>query len=125
MLLSGKSLLEVRSIFEVSLATLRKYIPGGIGGLKARYPNVVIPKRPYVRRPRGPGLKRVGRPAKLTPKQAVQIADMRAARTTINEIAATMGVKRTTIYSYLKRAKPAPCSGPEPAEDDSKANKND
>jgi hypothetical protein len=42
MLLSGKSLLEVGSIFEVSLATLRKYIPGGIGGLKAKYPNLGV-----------------------------------------------------------------------------------
>jgi DNA-binding CsgD family transcriptional regulator len=118
MLLSGKSLLEVGSIFKISLATLRKYIPGGIGGLKAKYPNVVVPRRPYVRRTRGPGLKRVGRPAKLTPNQALQIADMRAAGTTINEIAAAMGVKRGTIYSYLKKAKPAACKVPEPIGED-------
>jgi superfamily II DNA or RNA helicase/DNA invertase Pin-like site-specific DNA recombinase len=118
MLLSGKPLLEVATIFGISVTTLRKYTLGGIHAVKTRYPNVIIPKRPHVPRPRRPGIKGVGRPPKLTPDQAQQIAVMRAAGTTINEIASATGAKRSTIYRYLKNAKPTAGDIPEPIGED-------
>jgi DNA invertase Pin-like site-specific DNA recombinase len=104
LLLAGKSRLELVSILGVSLPTLRKYIPGGISGLKARYPNVVIPKRPYVSRPRRPDAKRGGRPSVITLDQVQQAIDMRAQGETLSAIAALMGVKRSTIYGHLRKA---------------------
>jgi DNA invertase Pin-like site-specific DNA recombinase len=108
MLLAGKTRSEVAATLGgISQNTLAKYIPGGISGLKARYPNVIIPKRPFVPRPRRPGLKGLGRPLKLTPDQAREIGVMRANGKTINEIAVVMAVRSATIYKYLKRLKSA------------------
>jgi hypothetical protein len=78
LLLAGKTRVEVAVILGgISLNTLRKYIPGGITGLQAKYPNVVIPKRPHVSSPRRPGAERLGRPPALTVDQAREIAEMR------------------------------------------------
>lgn len=102
MLLAGKSRIEVAAALGgVSQGTIQTYFPGGIAGLKKKYPDVVIPKRTY--RPR-PGRKGHGRPPIFNMEQARQIADMKAQGKRANEIAEIMGVKRTTIYKYLKKA---------------------
>ncbi|HEY5379946.1 MAG TPA: helix-turn-helix domain-containing protein [Pseudolabrys sp.] len=105
MLLAGKSRAEVAAALGgVSQGTIQTYIPGGIRGLKEKYPDVVIPKRPYVHRPHRPGYVPKGRPRTLTPEQDREIVELRAQGKGINEICKMMGVKRTSIYAALKRA---------------------
>jgi predicted DNA-binding protein YlxM (UPF0122 family) len=102
MLLAGKSRIEVAAALGgVSQATIGKHFPGGIEALKKKYPDVVIPKRTY---PSRPGRKGHGRPPKFNLEQAREIAQMKEQGNSINEIAEAMGVKRTTIYKYLKKA---------------------
>jgi hypothetical protein len=109
MLLAGKSRAEVAaSLGGVSQGTIQTYIPGGIRGLKKKYPDVVIPKRPYVPRPHRPGYKPKGRPRALTPEQDREIAQLRAQGKSIIELCEMMGLKRTAIYASLKRAGTAP-----------------
>jgi hypothetical protein len=100
MLLAGKSRLEVAAALGgVSQATIQKYFPGGIRALREKFPDVVIPKRPY--RPR-PGQKGGGRPRTWTEDQEQQVAELRAQRKTIAEIVEVTGVKRTTVYKILR-----------------------
>jgi DNA invertase Pin-like site-specific DNA recombinase len=66
----------------------------------------VIPKRLYVLRARRAGVK-MGRPLALTLDEARQMVDMRTQGKSVNEIAASFGVKRSTVHNYLRRAKAA------------------
>jgi transposase len=104
MLLAGKSRAEVAAALGgVSQGTIQKYLPGGIRGLREKYPDVVIPKRPRAPRPRRDGMKGLGRPRSLTPDQERQIGDLRAQGKTIRDIAEAMGVGTSTIYKTLER----------------------
>jgi len=106
MLLAGKSRLEVAAALGgVSQGTIQTYIPGGIRGLKKKYPDVVIPKRPYVPRPHRPGYKPKGRPRTLTTEQDREIVELHSRGKSIKEIGEMMGVKRTAVYAAIKRAK--------------------
>jgi DNA-binding CsgD family transcriptional regulator len=101
MLLAGKSRAEVAAALGgVSQGTIQTYIPGGIRGLKERYPDVVIPKRPY--KPR-PGFKPKGRERTLTPEQDREVLELRTQGKRIEEIGEQMGLKRTAVYASLKR----------------------
>jgi DNA invertase Pin-like site-specific DNA recombinase len=66
----------------------------------------VIPRRLYVSPLRRPGVK-MGRPPALTLDEARQMVDRRTQGKSVNEIAASFGVKRSTVHNYLKRAKTA------------------
>jgi hypothetical protein len=100
MLLAGKSRLEVAAALGgVSQGTINAYFPGGIRGLKKKYPDVVIPKRTY--RPR-PGIKG-GRPPLLSVLEAQRIVKMKDEGKGADEIAKYMGIKRGTVYRYLKK----------------------
>ncbi len=104
MLLAGQSLTEVAAFFGVAIRTLALRLPGGgLGGLKAKYPNVVIPKRPYVYRPPKPGHRPLGRPRTITDEQDKQIADLRAEGLSMQKIADALGLKRSTVYASLAR----------------------
>ena len=104
MLLAGQSLTEVAAFFGVAIRTLALRLPGGgLGGLKAKYPNVVIPKRPYVYRPPKPGHRPLGRPRTITDEQDKQIADVRAEGLSMQKIADALGLKRSTVYASLAR----------------------
>ncbi|HET8918695.1 MAG TPA: hypothetical protein VFN27_03355 [Xanthobacteraceae bacterium] len=100
MLLAGKSRAEVAAALGgVSMGTLQKYV--SISRLKAKYPDVVIPKRP--RRPsRG---NRKGRPRVMTADVVGQVAQMKAEGKTVKEITKALSLKTSTVYTYLKRLK--------------------
>jgi len=104
MLLAGRSLTEAAAFFGVAIRTLALRLPGGgLAGLKAKYPDVVIPKRPYVRRPPRPGHKPTGRPPKLNSEQAQRVMELRDEGKRVLEIAEIMGVGRATIYKILNK----------------------
>jgi Helix-turn-helix domain of resolvase len=105
MLLAGKTRIEVAAALGgVSQATIRNYF-GSTAALQAKYPDVVIPKRPYVSRPRRPGSKSPGRPPKvLTLEQARMIAELRGEGKSIREIVEAVGVSRSAVYGSLKKA---------------------
>jgi DNA invertase Pin-like site-specific DNA recombinase len=104
MLLAGQSLTEVAAFFGVAIRTLALRLPGGgLGGLKAKHPDVVIPKRPYVYRPPRPGHKPLGRPRTITEEQDKQIADLRAEGLSMQKIADALGLKRSTVYASISR----------------------
>jgi transposase len=98
LLLAGKSRAEVAAALGgVSMGTLQKYV--SISGLKAKYPDVVIPKRP--RRPsRG---KRTGRPRVLTADKVEKITKMKAEGKTVKEITKALGLKQSTVYRFLQQ----------------------
>jgi Helix-turn-helix domain of resolvase len=109
MLLAGKSRLEVAAALGgVSQGTIQKYIPGGIRGLREKYPDVVIPKRSYKSRP---SHKRGGRPRTWTVDQERQIIELRAERKTIREIVEATGVGRTSVYKILEEQATKEASG--------------
>lgn len=111
LLLDGKSRHEVAAVLGgVSQWTIRKYF-GTDEEFKAKHPDVVIPKRPYVARPRRPGTKPLGRPPKLTLEQARQVVEMRGEGKTIEQIATTMGVSRGAVYGSLKKVAEAGARG--------------
>jgi transposase len=98
MLLAGKSRAEVAAALGgVSMGTLQKYV--SISGLKAKYPDVVIPKRP--RRPSRS--KRTGRPRVLTADKVEQITKMKAEGKTVKEITKALGLKTSTVYRFLQQ----------------------
>jgi hypothetical protein len=104
MLLAGRTLTEAAAFFGVAIRTLALRLPGGgLAGLKAKYPDVVIPKRSYAGRPRREGTKPLGRPPKFTPEQAERIQELRAEGKRVLEIAEIMGVGRATIYKILNK----------------------
>lgn len=104
MLLAGQTLTEVAAFFGVAIRTLALRLPGGgLGGLKANYPDVAVPKRPYVYRPPRPGHKPLGRPRTVTDEQDKQIADLRAEGLSMQKIADALGLKRSTVYASLSR----------------------
>lgn len=102
MLLAGRTLKEVADLFGIAIGTLTNYT-GDLNEVKARNPDVVIPKRQYVARPRRPGSKPQGRPPALNAEQTQQAAEMRAQGKTLREIANAMGVGRSTIYYAFNR----------------------
>jgi hypothetical protein len=104
MLLAGKSRTEVAAALGgVSQGTIQTYLPGGIRELQKRHPHVVIPKRPYVYRPPRPGHKPTGRPRTVTPEQEAKMGELRSQGKSHSEIAEVMGIKRSTVSSYLAR----------------------
>jgi DNA-binding CsgD family transcriptional regulator len=103
MLLTGRRLKEVAELFGIAVGTLTSYT-GSIAEIQARHSDVVIPKRPYVRRPRRPGVKSLGRPPKLTPEQVQKVAQLAAEGKSVAEIANLMGVGRVIIYKALKKS---------------------
>ena len=111
MLLAGKSRIEVAAALGgVSQGTIKTYF-GSIAALKKKYPNVVIPKRPYVYRPPKPGHRSLGRPRILTAEQDRQIAELRSQGQSMSQIATEMGIKRSSVYSSLSRSKNPPREG--------------
>lgn len=105
MLLAGKTRIEVAAALGgVSQGTIKTYF-GSIAALKKKYPDVVIPKRPYVWHPPRPGYKAPGRPRVLTAEQDRQIAELRSQGNSLNEIARALGIKRSSVYSSLSRSK--------------------
>jgi DNA-binding CsgD family transcriptional regulator len=107
MLLAGKSRAEVAATLGgVSQGTIRTYI-GSIKALRAKYPDVVIPKRPYVYRPPKPGHRPLGRPRVVTADQEQRMLDLEAQNKSHTEIAEALGMKRSTVSNYLLKAKKA------------------
>jgi hypothetical protein len=109
LLLEGQTLKEVAGLYGVAIRTLALALPEGkgIAGLKAKYPDVVIPTRPHIYRPLRPGHRPLGRPRILTGEQDRQIAELRSQGKSINQIAGELGLKRSSINSSLQRAKKA------------------
>jgi hypothetical protein len=85
LLLAGQTLKEVAALYGIAIRTL------------------VIPKRPYVRRPPRPGYKPTGRPPKLNAEQSQRVRELRDEGKRVIEIAEIMGVGRATIYKILNK----------------------
>lgn len=102
LLLAGKSRREVCDLYGIAMNTLADYV-GRTDEFLARHPGVVIPKRPHVSRPRKTGAKPLGRRPKLSDEKAREAAEMKAQGKSVQEIADTLGVQRSTIYHTLKR----------------------